>query len=107
MSGKAFVTIVNGGNLEIQGLAFNGEGEAGKALSEGGITVKSGTITPYLLTVDNCEFYNFNESGLAAIRGEKSTFLTNGDYPEFFFFMTCQGKQLILLERKMIKVNTM
>lgn len=74
MSGKAFVTIVNGGNLEIQGLAFNGEGEAGKALSEGGITVKSGTITPYLLTVDNCEFYNFNESGLAAIRGEKSTF---------------------------------
>lgn len=73
-SGAAFITLVNGGNLEIQGIAFNGEGAVGKALADGGITVKSGTITPYLLTVDNCEFYNFNESGLAAIRGEKSTF---------------------------------
>lgn len=74
LSGAAFVTLANGGNLEMQGIAFNGEGQAGKALAEGGITVKSGTITPYLLTIDNCEFYNFNESGLAAIRGEKSTF---------------------------------
>lgn len=73
-NGAAFITLCNGGNLEIQGVAFNGEGESGKALADGGITVKSGTITPYLLTVDNCEFYNFNESGLAAIRGEKSTF---------------------------------
>ena len=73
-NGAAFITLCNGGNLEIQGIAFNGEGESGKALADGGITVKSGTITPYLLTVDNCEFYNFNESGLAAIRGEKSTF---------------------------------
>lgn len=73
-SGAAFITLIRGGNLEIRGIAFDGEGEAGKALAEGGITVKSGTITPYLLTVDNCEFYNFNESGLAAIRGEKSTF---------------------------------
>lgn len=73
-SGDAFITIVNGGNLEINGMAFNGEGTAGKALADGGITVKSGTITPYLLTVDNCEFFNFNESGLAAIRGSKSTF---------------------------------
>lgn len=73
-TGAAFITLCNGGNLEIQGIAFNGEGGSGKALADGGITVKSGTITPYLLTVDNCEFYNFNESGLAAIRGEKSTF---------------------------------
>lgn len=73
-NGAAFITLCNGSNLEIQGIAFNGKGESGKALADGGITVKSGTITPYLLTVDNCEFYNFNESGLAAIRGEKSTF---------------------------------
>lgn len=73
-NGAAFITLCNGGNLEIQGVAFNGEGESGKALANGGVTVKSGTITPYLLTVDNCEFYNFNESSLAAIRGEKSTF---------------------------------
>lgn len=73
-AGAAFITLIQDGNLEIRGIAFNGEGESGQALAEGGITVKSGTITPYLLTVDNCEFYNFNESGLAAIRGEKSTF---------------------------------
>lgn len=69
-----FVTITNGGNLEILGVAFNGENEEGKGIIGDGINIKPGTITPYLLTINNCEFYNFNESNLAAIRGGKSTF---------------------------------
>lgn len=70
----AFVTIMNGGKLEISGIAFNGEIQEGKAQTGGGISTQHEMITPYLLTVDNCEFYNFNESSLMAISGLKSTF---------------------------------
>lgn len=70
----AFVTIMNGGKLEISGMAFNGEVQEGKAQTGGGISTQHEMITPYLLTVDNCEFYNFNESNLMAISGLKSTF---------------------------------
>ena len=70
----AFVTIMNGGKLEISGIAFDGEMQEGKAQVAGGISTLNEMITPYLLTVDNCEFYHFNESNLAAISGLKSTF---------------------------------
>lgn len=70
----AFITIVNNGKLDVEGIAFNGEVEAGRALASGGISTLNEMITPYLLTVDNCEFYNFNESNIAAISGLKSTF---------------------------------
>lgn len=70
----AFITVTNNGKLEVEGIAFDGTVESGKALAAGGISTSSSMITPYLLTVDNCEFYNFYESNLAAIRGLKSTF---------------------------------
>lgn len=70
----AFVTLMDGGKLEIAGIAFDGEVQVGKALPGGGISTSNEMITPYLLTVDDCEFYNFNESNLAAISGLKSTF---------------------------------
>ena len=70
----AFITLMNGGKLDIEGIAFDGEIVPGKALAGGGISTLNEMITPYLLTVDNCEFYNFNESNIAAISGLKSTF---------------------------------
>lgn len=70
----AFITIVNIGKLDVEGIAFDGEVQAGKALASGGISTLNEMITPYVLTVNNCEFYNFNESNIAAISGLKSTF---------------------------------
>lgn len=69
-----FITIMNGGELEVVGIAFDGEVVSGKSMALGGISTSSLMITPYLLEVNNCEFYNFYESNLAAIRGLKSTF---------------------------------
>lgn len=73
-SRAAFITLVNGGSLNIKGISFDGNILPGKAQAIGAIESQQGMITPYELFVDNCEFYGFNESGFAAIRGRKSTF---------------------------------
>lgn len=69
----AFITIMSGGNLDIEGIAFNGEMIPGKALASAGVSTHSEMITPYVLHVNNCEFFNFNESGQRCIAGLKST----------------------------------
>lgn len=70
----ALIEIANGGALEAEHIAFDGQPEPGKAMAVGGISTTDGMITPYVLDVRGCEFYNFNESGFAAIRGKKGTF---------------------------------
>nr|WP_121271607.1 polysaccharide lyase 6 family protein [Pedobacter schmidteae] len=68
----AFITIENGGDLKVQGLAFKGTYESFSA-SDGGVrTTDKPMNRPYLLTIDNCEFYDYNESnnsGFAAAKG--------------------------------------
>lgn len=68
------ITICDGGDLEISGIAFNGDLEPGKVLAGGGISTATEMIQPYSLTVDDCEFHNFTEGGFFAISGRKNTF---------------------------------
>lgn len=68
------VTIADGGELRIEGIAFSGVLEPGKALAKAGISTAESMIRPYDLFVDNCEFADFGEGGFFAIKGTQSTF---------------------------------
>ncbi len=68
------VTIRNGGELRIYGVAFNGAGEPGKVTPSAGISTLEGMIMPYTLEIDNCEFCDFPEGTTIPVRGAKNTF---------------------------------
>ncbi len=72
--GDNMVTIADGGELRIEGIAFSGELEDGKALAKAGISTAAEMIRPYELFVDDCEFADFGEGGFFAVRGTQSTF---------------------------------
>lgn len=72
--GDNMVTIADGGELHIEGIAFSGVLEPGKALAKAGISTAENMIRPYDLFVDNCEFADFGEGGFFAIKGTQSTF---------------------------------
>ncbi len=68
------VTIRDGGELVVEGLAFNGMSQPGKTTPGSGISTLAGMIKPYYLEVDNCEFFDFPEGGTVPVRGLKNTF---------------------------------
>ncbi|OUN79145.1 poly(beta-D-mannuronate) lyase [Alistipes sp. An54] len=72
--GDNMVTIADGGELHIEGIAFSGRLEEGKALAKAGISTARDMIRPYNLRVDNCAFYDFGESGFFAVKGTQATF---------------------------------
>ena len=72
--GDDMVTIADGGELHIEGIAFSGRLEDGKALAKAGISTARDMIRPYNLWIDNCEFYNFGEGGFFAVKGTQATF---------------------------------
>lgn len=72
--GDDMVTIADGGDLRIEGIAFSGVLEDGKALAKAGISTARDMIRPYNLYVDNCEFSDFGEGGFFAVKGTQATF---------------------------------
>jgi poly(beta-D-mannuronate) lyase len=70
----AFITIENGGSLNISGVKFNG---AYKSFGDVGAGISTSAKKPmnqhYNLVVDNCEFYNYNEGSFSGIKATKST----------------------------------
>jgi poly(beta-D-mannuronate) lyase len=69
----AFITIENGGDLIVKGLAFKGTYES-FSQPDGGIRSTDKPMNrPYLLTIDNCEFYDFNESNNSGFAASKGT----------------------------------
>ncbi len=72
--GDNMVTIADGGDLRIEGIAFSGTLEAGKALAKAGISTAAEMIRPYNLRIDNCEFFDFGEGGFFAVKGLQATF---------------------------------
>lgn len=72
--GDNMVTIADGGELRIEGIAFLGELEDGKALAKAGISTAAEMIRPYDLFIDDCEFADFGEGGFFAVKGTQSTF---------------------------------
>ncbi len=72
--GDNMITIADGGILTVEGIAFNGRPEPGKAMAKAGISTAAEMIRPYSLTVDGCEFADFGEGGFFAVKGTQATF---------------------------------
>lgn len=68
------VTIVNGGSLVVKGITFDGSLAEGRSLAKAGISTAVDMIEPYTLTVEDCTFENYGESGFFPIKGCKGTF---------------------------------
>jgi len=69
----AFITIQNGGDLIVKGLAFKGTYESFSAADAGIRSTDQPMNRPYLLTIDDCEFYDYNESTNSGFKAAKST----------------------------------
>ena len=69
----AFITLENGGNLTVKGIAFRGNYES-FANSDAGIRSTNKPMNkPYKLTIDDCEFFAYNESTNSGFYSSKST----------------------------------
>jgi poly(beta-D-mannuronate) lyase len=70
----AFIIIENGGSVVVEHLQFNSAyksyGDVQTAIS----TTTKPMNSHYRLQVNDCAFFNFNESGFSCIRGTKSTY---------------------------------
>lgn len=70
----SFFSIENGGALSIQHIGFNGSLD-GYADVKAGIRSSGNPMNlPYNLTIEGCEFYNFNESTFNAFKATKGTY---------------------------------
>ncbi|MFD1628379.1 chondroitinase-B domain-containing protein [Pseudopedobacter beijingensis] len=69
----AFITIENGGSLEIKNIAFQGAFESYGNVQAGIRSTDKAMNRHYNLTVDGCEFYDYNESSFAGIKASKNT----------------------------------
>ncbi|WP_041537242.1 polysaccharide lyase 6 family protein [Pseudopedobacter saltans] len=69
----ALITIENGGNLEVRNIAFQGAFESFGNVQAGIRSTDQPMNRHYNLTIDGCEFYDYNESSFAGVKASKST----------------------------------
>lgn len=69
----AFISIANGGDLMVKNLSFKGTYESFSAVDAGIRSTDLPMNRPYKLTIDHCEFFDFNESTNAGFKASKST----------------------------------
>ncbi len=72
--GFAFISIENGGSLQVSGLAFDGGSGGSQTASAAIRSSEQPMIEHYSLFVDNCSFTNFQESRSNAFKGFESTY---------------------------------
>jgi poly(beta-D-mannuronate) lyase len=70
----SFITIENGGSLFVKGIHFNSAYKTFGDVQSAVITTTKAMLKHYNLTMQDCEFYNFNENNYACFRANKSTF---------------------------------
>ncbi|MGH1364076.1 MAG: polysaccharide lyase 6 family protein [Calditrichia bacterium] len=70
----SFIAIENGGSLQLSGVAFDGNSERGGVAESAIRTSRDPMIEHYSLFVDNCRFFDFQESRHNAFKAFKSTF---------------------------------
>lgn len=70
---EAFMIVKNGGELNVQGLAFKGAFESFGSTKAGIASTEEPMNRHYKVTIDHCEFYDYNESSFAGFKGSKST----------------------------------
>lgn len=96
---EAHILLVDGGNLYVKGLAFNGTTEDGNKTTSAIKTDTKGMLTPYWLTAEDCEFYNFNESRYNAFRTEKGSFADSVTFRNCLFH-TISGDAISMAAEK-------
>lgn len=69
-----FVTIADGGELEVKNVTFDFALQQGRTVARNAIATDADMITPYRLSAERCRFINSPESGCCAIKGTKGTF---------------------------------
>ncbi len=69
----AFITIENGGSLVVKNIAFQGAYESFGNVQAGIRSTDKPMNRHYNLTIDGCEFYDYNESTFAGFKASKST----------------------------------
>jgi poly(beta-D-mannuronate) lyase len=67
-SKAAIITIVDGGRLEIDGIAFNGDPVDGKAAPGAGIATTEKMRGAYSAFISNCSFYNMQEGSASPFK---------------------------------------
>ena len=67
-------TIMDGGIIELNGLAFDNEAFPGKAAANAAISPAPIMRGHYSAYIDHCEFYNFQESSFAPFKAQKTTY---------------------------------
>jgi poly(beta-D-mannuronate) lyase len=70
---SALISIENGGDLVVKGIAFKGTYESFSAADAGIRSTDLPMNRPYRLHIDDCEFYDYNESTNAGFKASKST----------------------------------
>ncbi len=73
-SAQSMITVDDGGDLMLVGIAFDGLMKPGKSGASAGVSSAAVMLDTYNLTVDGCEFRDFGSGGFYSIRGTKSTF---------------------------------
>ncbi len=82
----SFISIENGGELLVRGLAFEGH-SGGSGVAESGIsTSRKPMIEHYNLFVEDCEFFDFQASRHNAFRAYPSTFADTVSFKNCIFY---------------------
>lgn len=97
--GGAIMMIDDGGNLDISGIAFNGDGFMGTSTPNAGIATNQPMIQPFDLRVDNCAFYSFFSTPYSCIRVYKGAF-ANSIKVENSIFYDCSSDAINLSNEK-------
>lgn len=70
----AMITIMDGGILELQSLAFNADAFDGKASANAAVAPAAMMKGHYSAYISNCEFSDFTESSMSPFRAQRTTY---------------------------------
>lgn len=93
------VLISDGGDLDVQGIAFNGDGFMGTRTPNAGIATAVPMIKPFGLNVDNCAFYDYFSTTTSCIRIYKGAFANHIKVANSIFY-NCSSDAINLSNEK-------
>ncbi len=95
----SIMMIADGGDLDINGIAFSGAIIMGSDAPNSAIATATPMIQPFGLEVDNCEFYSFYETPASCIRVYKGAFANNIKIENTLFY-DCSSDAINLSNEK-------
>lgn len=74
LKSENMITLCDGADLRVEGLCFDGSLTSGKSLAKSAISTAEDMLEPYRLTLKDCRFVNYGESGFIPVKGTAGTF---------------------------------